>query len=359
MPQIHTFTGLGIRIVSQPQHSYALDASILENGLVMNKDCSENIFANDYGIPFFGTFVTVGTSFYDFSRLLESVYECIDHLPCPVIVQYGYSKKPDLIEGVNVIQFLSNDIYLKLIRESPLLICHAGAGSILDRLNAGHVSLIMTRDPSRGEHIDDHQAQITRKCVELQISREVKDSFDIKCAINEKYHLKIPPRLQLDRSGLFGPNEKVLIVGSTGGHLTEALRFKDAYPNADRFVCISNEKKHHSNNSEVLYFPHWKKNYVFLYMCVLMIIFLIKNRDIKTIFTTGSNIGFVALLCGFFFGKRLIAVDTITRIENASKWFGLSLFIPRVEAYVYDWAVWPIQSMHSRKIKIIKIVSGS
>jgi hypothetical protein len=94
-------------------------------------------------------------------------------------------------------------------------------------------------------------------------------------------------------------------------------------------------------------------------MIILMFIFLLKHRDIKTIFTTGSNIGFVALLCGFFLGKRLVALDTITRISDGSLWFRMSLFLPNIEAYVHDWAVWPRRSRFSKKINNISVITSA
>jgi UDP-N-acetylglucosamine--N-acetylmuramyl-(pentapeptide) pyrophosphoryl-undecaprenol N-acetylglucosamine transferase len=46
------------------------------------------------------------------------------------------------------------------LAEADIVISHAGTGSALAALNAGHYPILAVRDPARGEQVDDHQHQL-------------------------------------------------------------------------------------------------------------------------------------------------------------------------------------------------------
>ncbi|MBA3867343.1 MAG: hypothetical protein H0X42_13545 [Solirubrobacterales bacterium] len=54
------------------------------------------------------------------------------------------------------------DAMLECFREADVVITHAGVGSILCARSEGHVPLVVPRRHDLGEHVDEHQAELTR-----------------------------------------------------------------------------------------------------------------------------------------------------------------------------------------------------
>lgn len=100
-------------------------------------------------------FVTVGTHHQPFTRLLDALGQLDDEL----VVQYGPGKAPaaHLAEP-----FMPFDEMLERFREADTVITHAGVGSIICASRAGHVPLVVPRRHDLGEHVDDHQVELTR-----------------------------------------------------------------------------------------------------------------------------------------------------------------------------------------------------
>jgi hypothetical protein len=59
-----------------------------------------------------------------------------------------------------------------------VVITHGGPGTISDAQRSGHRPIVFPRDPSRGEHVDDHQQRFAAWCAErdlVDLAREVDD----------------------------------------------------------------------------------------------------------------------------------------------------------------------------------------
>jgi UDP-N-acetylglucosamine transferase subunit ALG13 len=102
-------------------------------------------------------FVTVGTHQQPFARLLDG----LAGLPAgELVVQHGYAPAP---AGVaRAAPFMP---YLEMVRcfeEAERVVTHAGVGSILSARRAGHVPVVVPRQKRHGEHVDDHQLELTR-----------------------------------------------------------------------------------------------------------------------------------------------------------------------------------------------------
>ncbi|GBU11281.1 multidrug MFS transporter [Erysipelotrichaceae bacterium] len=76
-----------------------------------------------------------------------------------IIIQAGYTP---VIEsaGLEVYDFLTSELYDKLLDEAELVITHGGAGSIFDALNKNKKIIALSRCKAFGEHVDDHQAEL-------------------------------------------------------------------------------------------------------------------------------------------------------------------------------------------------------
>jgi UDP-N-acetylglucosamine transferase subunit ALG13 len=100
-------------------------------------------------------FVTVGTHHQPFERLLDALNSLDDEL----VVQYGPGKPPAASYAE---AFMPFDQMLKRFREADTVITHAGVGSIICASREGHVPLVVPRRHDLGEHVDDHQVELTR-----------------------------------------------------------------------------------------------------------------------------------------------------------------------------------------------------
>jgi UDP-N-acetylglucosamine transferase subunit ALG13 len=105
--------------------------------------------------------ITVGTQRFQFNRLLRSVDQLVEEgvLTDSVIAQIGYSDyKP---RHYTYSDFYKLDDINKLTKECDVCITHGGIGSILNALNCGKKVIVMPRKKILGEHVDDHQSEIS------------------------------------------------------------------------------------------------------------------------------------------------------------------------------------------------------
>lgn len=105
-------------------------------------------------------FVTVGTHHQPFERLLGA----LGGLDAELVVQYGPGRPP--ANAVRAEAFMPFGEMIECLREAETVITHAGVGSILCARREGHTPLVVPRRHDLGEHVDDHQAELTRALVE-------------------------------------------------------------------------------------------------------------------------------------------------------------------------------------------------
>lgn len=102
-------------------------------------------------------FVTVGTHHQPFERLLRAL-DALD--TSQMVVQHGPGRPPSGVARAEA--FMPFDDMLTAFREAETVITHAGVGSILCATREGHTPLVVPRRRDLGEHVDDHQAELTR-----------------------------------------------------------------------------------------------------------------------------------------------------------------------------------------------------
>lgn len=102
-------------------------------------------------------FVTVGTHQQPFARLLDG----LDSLPAgELVVQHGYGPPPAHVARAE--SFMSYLEMVSCFEEAERVVTHAGVGSILSARRSGHVPVVVPRQKRHGEHVDDHQLELTR-----------------------------------------------------------------------------------------------------------------------------------------------------------------------------------------------------
>ena len=150
-------------------------------------------------------FVTVGTPKHDFSRLIrrmDSIAKSTD-----MFMQIGNTKY--VPSGSEYKRFLSRKEFEEMIAKSDIVVTHAGVGTIIDALNAGKRTVVVPRRKKFGEHVNDHQMDITR---ELEKEKMVVACYDVdkmKERIREAKNLKLSKKSK-EKERLFNTIEEFL-----------------------------------------------------------------------------------------------------------------------------------------------------
>lgn len=109
-------------------------------------------------------FVTVGSHYQGFDRLIKKMDEIAGKIDEEIIMQIGYTKyKPTNSQyfdfaGYSKIKRLNND--------ARIVVSHAGVGSILTALEQKTHLIIVPRLKKYDEVVDDHQLEIARQLLE-------------------------------------------------------------------------------------------------------------------------------------------------------------------------------------------------
>lgn len=123
--------------------------------------------------------VTLGTMrSYSFGRAVDAVQRILAELGASdAVVLWQVGDTPTTERGINAHRYLPARQLSDAIRDADLVFSHAGIGSCLQILDAGHAPILFSRAATRGEHVDDHQQFIAKELGSrgLAVSREPED----------------------------------------------------------------------------------------------------------------------------------------------------------------------------------------
>ena len=103
-------------------------------------------------------FVTVGTHYKGFERLIKKMDEIAAEIDDEVIMQTGYTKyKPKSAKWFN---FMEYDEILNWYKKANIIVSHAGAGTLLDAMSFEKRVIVIPRLKKFDEHIDDQQLEL-------------------------------------------------------------------------------------------------------------------------------------------------------------------------------------------------------
>ncbi|MPM24604.1 hypothetical protein SDC9_71087 [bioreactor metagenome] len=109
-------------------------------------------------------FVTVGSHYQGFDRLIKKMDEIAGKTDEEVIMQIGYTKyKP---ANSQYFDFAGYSKIKQLNNEARIVVSHAGVGSILTALEQKTHLIIVPRLKKYDEVVDDHQLEIARQLSE-------------------------------------------------------------------------------------------------------------------------------------------------------------------------------------------------
>ena len=136
-------------------------------------------------------FVCVGSRDYQFNRLLKKIDELVGNgsITDTVIAQIGQSEyEPQNYEWH---RFLDRDTFKQYQNDSTLIISHAGTGALIGALKLEKQVISVPRLAKYGEHIDDHQTQISEVLTKEGYLREVLDMENLEYTIKLAYESPI------------------------------------------------------------------------------------------------------------------------------------------------------------------------
>lgn len=100
-------------------------------------------------------FVTVGTDHHPFTRLIDWVDDfAAARDDIHLVVQHGTARPSR--HGTNH-ELLGSGQIAAEYAAADLVVCQVGPGTIADATRAGHRPIVVPRDPTLGEVVDDHQ----------------------------------------------------------------------------------------------------------------------------------------------------------------------------------------------------------
>lgn len=122
-------------------------------------------------------YVTLGTMFMDFPRLIRKMDEMAGRTGERVVIQLGLSKI--LPKHAEYFDFKPHEEILEIQREARVIVCHAGIGAVRDALSAARPMIVVPRLKRFGEHMNDHQLDLAEAVAHRGWGRMVMDIDDL------------------------------------------------------------------------------------------------------------------------------------------------------------------------------------
>ncbi len=107
--------------------------------------------------------ISVGTDHHPFDRVLEWAACAQRQLGVHFVAQRG-ATAPHC--GIESFEYIPAPELEARMRAADAVVCHGGPGTIGLCRSAGQRPIVVPRDPSLGEHVDDHQIRWTAKLAE-------------------------------------------------------------------------------------------------------------------------------------------------------------------------------------------------
>jgi UDP-N-acetylglucosamine transferase subunit ALG13 len=128
-------------------------------------------------------FVSLGTHEQPFERAIDLVEPLAPgHV---VVVQHGHTPPRYDRAGMVWNRFVAYEQVVELMLEADAVVCHAGVGTVMTALGLGRTPVVVPRLARLGEHVDDHQLQITAALVERGLAVPVYEGGDMRAALRE------------------------------------------------------------------------------------------------------------------------------------------------------------------------------
>ncbi|MBI2423145.1 MAG: beta-1,4-galactosyltransferase [Candidatus Hydrogenedentes bacterium] len=127
-------------------------------------------------------YVTLGTMFLDFTRLVEKMDQIAAATGEEVMMQIGLSRKTP--RHCRSFDFKPREAVLEIQRNARVIVAHGGIGAALDALEVRRPLVMVPRLKRFGEHMNDHQIEVAEAMERRGWGRMILniDELDEACA---------------------------------------------------------------------------------------------------------------------------------------------------------------------------------
>jgi UDP-N-acetylglucosamine transferase subunit ALG13 len=143
-------------------------------------------------------YVTLGTMFLDFPRLILKMDEIAATTGERIVIQTGMGDTIPV--HCEYFDFRPREEVLSLQREARVVVCHAGIGTVSEVLTAKRPLIVVPRLKRYTEHMNDHQLDLARAVERRGWGRMILDVAELEsaCAAPPRaYSGYAPARVQL------------------------------------------------------------------------------------------------------------------------------------------------------------------
>lgn len=136
-------------------------------------------------------FVTLGSQKFQFNRLLKEIDRLIEEheITEEVFAQTGYSDYQP--QNYKYKEFLDRDAFNEIMSRCDKVITHGGTGAIVGAVKKEKKVIAVPRLAKYGEHVDNHQLQITQQFTELKFIQSVYDVSELKNCLKHLDEIKL------------------------------------------------------------------------------------------------------------------------------------------------------------------------
>ena len=121
--------------------------------------------------------VVIGTK-GPFVRLVDGVAAWARAAPGrSVWIQHGETILPTGVPGLDGAPLVPRAELLERMAAADVVVVHGGTGAIRDALALGHVPVVVARRADRGEHVNDHQAEIVKVLGDRVVACDAPDDL--------------------------------------------------------------------------------------------------------------------------------------------------------------------------------------
>ena len=158
-------------------------------------------------------FITLGSQKFQFNRLLYEIDKLLDEgkIVDKVFAQIGYSDyRPQKYEYK---EFLDRDEFNKVMKMANIVMTHGGTGAIIGAIKQGKKVIAVPRLSKYGEHVDDHQIEITNQFKEMNLIECVEEIESLGESISKISKLEFN-MYQSNTDRIIEEIEKFILEGS-------------------------------------------------------------------------------------------------------------------------------------------------
>ena len=134
---------------------------------------------------------TVGTDHHPFDRFVEWVDAWhAEHPDVEVFVQYGTCARVPVAPGS---QWVEGHELAAMMQRADAIICHGGPSTIIEARSSGTMPVVIPRNPSLGEHVDEHQMRFADFMADQDNILLARTSDDLSSHVGRVLAGEVPP----------------------------------------------------------------------------------------------------------------------------------------------------------------------